>query len=149
MAFKHSLITPLLKKSNLDKENLSNYRPISNLSFLSKLTERIVLARLNDYVSSNSLLNPHQSGFTKHHSTETLLVSLCNKLVYAVSHQQVSCLCLLDISAEFENIIDDSILLQRLSAWFGVSGTALLWFQSYLSTTDPSPLKPAATHLKP
>src|SRR6218665_3544777 len=46
LAFKHSLVTPLLKKANLDKENLSNYRPISNLSFLSKLTERIVLARL-------------------------------------------------------------------------------------------------------
>src|SRR6218665_2967680 len=71
LAFKHSLV----------KENLSNYRPISNLSFLSKMTERIVLARLNDYLSSNSFLNPHQSGFTKHHSTETLLVSLYNKLV--------------------------------------------------------------------
>src|SRR6218665_2943455 len=121
------------KKANLDKENLSNYRPISNLSFLSKLTERIVLARLNDYLSSNSLLNPHQSGFTKHHSTETLLVSLYNKLVSAVSHQQVSCLCHLDISAAFDTI-DHNILLQRLSSWFGVSGTALLWFQSYLST---------------
>src|SRR6218665_494380 len=88
MVFKHSLVTPLLKKANLDKENPSNYRPISNLSFLSKLTEQFVLARLNDYLSSNSLLNPHQSGFTKHHSTETLLVSLYNKLVSAVSHQQ-------------------------------------------------------------
>src|SRR6218665_66483 len=128
LAFKHSFVTPLLKKANLDKENLSNYRPISNLSFLSKLTERIVLARLNDYLSSNSLLNPHQSGFTKHHSTETLLVSLYNKLVSAVSHQQVSCLCLLDISAAFDTI-DHNILLQRLSSWFGVSGTALLWFK--------------------
>src|SRR6218665_3275750 len=121
------------KKANIDKENLSNYRPISNLSFLSKLTERIVRARLNDYLSSNSLLNPHQSGFTKHHSTETLLVSLYNKLVSAVSHQQLSCLCLLDISDAFDTI-DHNILLQRLSSWFGVSGTALLWFQSYLST---------------
>src|SRR6218665_1993732 len=119
------------QKTNLDKENPSNYRPISNLSFLSKLTERIVLARLNDYLSSNSLFNPHQSGFTKHHSTETLLVSLYNKLVSAVSHQQVSCLCLLDISAAFDTI-DHNILLQRLSSWFGVSGTALLWFHSYL-----------------
>src|SRR6218665_2965011 len=133
LAFKHSLITPILKKANLYKENLSNYRPISNLSFLSKLTERIVIARLNDYLSSNSLLNPHQSGFTKHHSTETLLVSLYNKLVSAVSHQQLSCLCLLDISAAFDTI-DHNILIQRLSSRFGVSGTALLWFQSYLST---------------
>src|SRR6218665_1310496 len=133
VAFKHSLVTPLLKKAKLDKENLSNYRPLSNLSFLSKLTQRIVLARLNNYLSSNSLLNLHQSGFTKHHSTGTLLVSLYNKLVSAVSHQQVSCLCLLDISAAFDTI-DHNIFLQRLSSWFGVSGTTLLWFQSYLST---------------
>src|SRR6218665_3446519 len=85
-------------------------------------------APLSSYLSSNSLLNPHQSGFTKHHSTETLLVSLYNELVSAVSHQQVSCLCLLDISAAFDTI-DHNILLQRLSSWFGVSGTALLWFQ--------------------
>src|SRR6218665_515624 len=136
-AFKHSLVTPLLKKANLDKENLSYCRPISNLSFLSKLTERVVLARLNDYLSSNSLLNPHQSGFTKHHSTETLLVSLFNKLVSAVSHKQVYCLCLLDISAAFDTI-DHSIHLQRLSSWFGVSGTALLWFKSYPSTRSVS-----------
>src|ERR1043165_4269824 len=99
----------------------------------SKLTERIVLTRFNDYVFSNSLLNPHQSGFTKHHSTETLLASLYNKLVSAISHQQVSGLCLLDISAAFETI-DHSLLLQRLSSWFRISGTALLWFQSYLSS---------------
>src|SRR6218665_2224432 len=133
MVIKHSLVTPLLKKANLEKENSSNYRHLSNLSFLSKLTQRIVLARLNNYLSSNSLLNLHQSGFTKHHSTGTLLVSLYKKVVSAVSHQQVSCLCLLDISAAFDTI-DHSIFLQRLSSWFGVSGTALLWFQSYLST---------------
>src|SRR6218665_574274 len=57
---------------------------------------RSVVPRHILYLSSNSLLNPHQSGFT-----ETLLVSLYNKLVAAVSHQRVSCLCLLDISAAF------------------------------------------------
>src|SRR6218665_4108236 len=61
------------------------------------------------------------------------LYNVYNKLVSAVSHQQVSCLCLLDISAAFDTI-DHNILLQRLSSWFGVSGTALLWFKSYLFT---------------
>src|SRR6218665_1047677 len=91
LLFQHSLVTPLLKKPSFDKEILSNYRPVSNLSFFSKLTERVVLSRINDYLTSNSL-NPHQSGFTKRHSTETLLTSLYNKLVSAISHQQVSCL---------------------------------------------------------
>src|SRR6218665_1528980 len=57
---------------------LTNNRLISNLSFLSKLTERIVLARLNGYHSSYSFLNPHQSDFIKHHSAETLLICLAN-----------------------------------------------------------------------
>jgi len=69
LLFKHSLVTPLLKKPSLDKEILSNYRPVSSPSFISKLTERIVLSRINDYLTSNSLLNPHQSGLTKQHST--------------------------------------------------------------------------------
>src|SRR6218665_2451176 len=124
LLFKHSLVTPLLKKPSLDKGILSNYRPVSNLSFISKLTERIVLSRINDYLTSNSLLNPHQSGFTKRHSTETLLKSLYNKLVSAISHKQVSYLCLLDISAAFDTI-DHDILLKRLSTWFGFTDTAL------------------------
>src|SRR6218665_267929 len=65
------IVTQLLKKPSLDKEILSNYRPVSNLTFVSKLIERIVLFRINNYLTTNSLLNPHQSGFTKRHSTET------------------------------------------------------------------------------
>jgi len=133
MLFKNSVVKPLLKKSSLDKELLSNYRPISNLSFLSKLSERVVLSRLNNYLTSNNLLNPNQSAYTKHHSTETVLTSLYSKLVMAVGRQQVSCLCLLDISAAFDTI-DHDILTKRLSSVFGISGTALSWIKSYLSS---------------
>ena len=72
-SFKNSFVTPLLKKPGLDREDLNNYRPISNLSLLSKLTEKIVLSRLTEHLSSNSLYNTHQSAYTKHHSTETVL----------------------------------------------------------------------------
>ena len=101
----------------------------------------------NDYLSSNSLLNSHQSRFTKHHSTETLLVSLCNKLVSAVSHQQVSCLCLLDISAAFDTI-DHNIS----SSDFPLGSVSLAQLYSGsnpICPLDPSPLKPEATHLNP
>src|SRR6218665_3474319 len=94
-------------------------------------------------MTSNSLLNPHQSGFTKRHSTETLLTSLYNKLVSAISHQQVSCLCLLDISAAFDTI-DHNILLKRMSTWFSFADTALLWIQSYLSSRSFSVKTPKA-----
>ena len=75
------------KKPSLDKELLSNYHPIWNLSFLHKLLERVVLSRVKGYLTSNKLLNPNQSAYTKHHSTETLLTSLYNKLVMAIGHQ--------------------------------------------------------------
>ena len=130
--FKHCSVHPHLKKPKLDKENLTNYRPISHLSFLSKLTERAVKQRLTDYLSSNNLLNPNQSAYIKSHSTETTLLSVHDHIIKALSLQRVTCLTLLDLSAAFDTI-DHSILLERLSSWFGITSTALSWIKSYLS----------------
>ena len=129
--FKSCSVHPHLKKANLNKEDLSNYRPISHLSFLSKLTERVVKLRLTDYLSSNNLLNPFQSAYIKHHSTETTLLSVHDHIIKAMSHQQVTCLTLLDLSAAFDTI-DHTILLERLSSWFELTSTALSWVKSYL-----------------
>ena len=84
-----SIISPLLKKSTLDKDLLSNYRPISNLSVVSKIIERIVKSRLTDHLSSNNLLNPHQSAYCKHHPTETALSYIHDHLINAIgSHKK-------------------------------------------------------------
>ena len=117
---------PSIKISN-------NYHPISNLSLISKITERIVKSRLNEHLSSNYLYNPNQSAYTKYHYTETTLLSLNENLNTAISHQQVSCLCLLDLSAALD-IIEHSILLHRLSSWFGITASALTWFKTYLTS---------------
>ena len=132
-SFKHSVVTPLLKKPSLDKESLSNYRPISNLSMLSKLTEKLVKCRLTDYLSTNSLLNPLQSAYVKSHSTETVLLSLHDRLVKSIGKQELTAVCLLDLSAAFDTI-DHDILRHRLSSWFHIDGTALSWISSYLSS---------------
>ena len=116
-----------------NKADLSNYRPIANLSFVSKLTNKIVKKRLPDHLNSNSLLNPYQSAYTKFYFTETTLLSLHDHLSNAISMQQVSCLFLLDLSAAFDTP-DHSIILYRLSTWFGISSGSLQWFTSYLSS---------------
>jgi len=69
---KESVISPILKKPTLEKDEISNYRPISNISLISKIIERVVKSRLSDHLTSNNLVNPHQSAYCKHHSTEVL-----------------------------------------------------------------------------
>jgi len=81
-----------LGKPNLDKDQLSNYHPISNLSLVSKIIERVVKSRLTEHLTSNNLLNPHQSAYIQHHSTETALLYIHDHLINAVGSQKVSCL---------------------------------------------------------
>ena len=83
--FKNCSVHPLLKNSSLDKENLSNYRPISHLSYLSKLTERLVKNRLADHLNENNLMNSFQSAYTKFNSTETTLLAVHDHIIRAMS----------------------------------------------------------------
>ena len=120
------------EKNSLDTENLKDYRPVSNLPFLSKITEKIVLLQLSQHLESNSLLYPLQSAYRLGHSTETALLKTVNDLLAALDVNHISLLSLLNLSAAFD-AIDHTILLSRLHHTFGISGTALSWFQSYLS----------------
>ena len=130
--FKHAIVTPLLKKSTLDPNVLKNYRPISNLSFLSKIIEKIILSQLIDYLNSNNLFPKQQSAYRPSHSTETVLLKVMNDIRNAVDSGNFSLLTLLDLSAAFDTI-DHTILLRRLQHSYGIKGTALAWLSSYLT----------------
>ena len=127
-----SLVTPLLKSNQLNKDDLASYRPISNLSFLSKVFERVLYFRLLVHLQSFSSLSAYQSAYRKLHSVETALLCVHNDLLTAMEKKQVSALILLDLSAAFDTV-DHQILLSRLSLNFGVTGSAHALLASYLS----------------
>ena len=125
------------KKANLDPNCLRNYRPISNLPFLSKVPERIVLKQFLQHLESHSVLEPFQSAYRKCHSTETALLRVVNDLLQASDTGHVSILSLIDLSAAFDTT-DHGILINRLHATFGCSGKVLDWFTSYLTCRTQS-----------
>ena len=129
--FKCAVIKPTLKKNDADKDILKEYRPVSNLSAVSKLLERGALNQMNDYFNDNDLHCPVQSGYRPWHSCETLLIRMFDDINKEVARDQAVFVVLLDLSAAFDTI-DHDILLRRLLVDFGISGVALQWMKSYL-----------------
>ena len=131
-SFKTAQALPLLKKGNFDPTIPLNYRPISNLSTISKIIERLVNSRITSHVSSSPNFNPFQSAYRKHHSTETTLLRITDSLrnICATGHAAV--LVLLDLSAAFDTL-DHNILIDILNRHFNISDLALSCFRSYLS----------------
>ena len=131
--FKEGIVKQLLKNPSLDPNSLKNCRPISNLSFFwSKVTEKIVLSQLSAYLNANNLFHTSHSAYRPGHSTETALLNMMNNILHVLDNGDVTVVSLLDLSAAFD-IIDHSILCQRLEHLYGISGTPLNWFRSYLS----------------
>ena len=125
-------IIPLLKDESLDPNILKNFRPVSNLTFLGKVIERVVLRRLNHHMTVNNLHCPDQSAYRRNHSTETLLIRIWNDLLIATDEKKATVVMLLDLSAAFDTV-DHGLLLRILKNEIGLRGIALQWFASFLT----------------
>ncbi len=130
--FKLAVIKPFITKPKLDPCELANYRPISNLPFMSKILEKVASAQLCSFLLKNYIYEEFQSGFRPRHSTETALVKITNDLLLASDKGCISLLVLLDLSAAFDTI-DHDILIDRLQNYTGIQGQVLRWFRFYLS----------------
>ena len=129
--FKAAYVTPLLKKPDLDPADAKSYRPISNLAVLSKLLERLVARQLIDYLTASRLLPDLQSAYRAHHSTETAVLKVLSDILLAVDSGDLAMLSLLDLSAAFDTV-DHATIIRRLGISYGLGGTTLSWFTSYL-----------------
>ena len=122
--FKVAQVTPLIKKDGLDVDDPANYRPISNLNTISKVIERLCLARILPHVAATGRFNPLHYAYRKHHSTETALVKILDDLYRIIDDRRSAVLIGLDLSAAFDTI-EHHILIERLETVFGVTGSAL------------------------
>ena len=129
---KDTVITPLLKKADLDPEVLKNYRPVCNILYLSKLIERGVSVQFYDHMT---LINGHtanQSGYKPKHSCETLLIRVTNDIIVSLDSSMCTIKLLLDLSAAFDTV-DHDVLLDILWFELGIRGKVFDWFVSFLS----------------
>jgi len=96
-------VSPLLKKPSLDPScrDVQLYRPVSNLTFVSKVVERVVASQLTRYLQSHDLMPRMQSAYRKYHTTETALLRVLSDIYAAVDERRVTLLALLDLSAAF------------------------------------------------
>ena len=130
-SLKNASLHPLLKKASLPYDEFSSFRPVSNLSFISKCVEKVAAAQTCIHVDDNNLSELYQSAYKKHHRTETALIKVQDDILRAIDNNCCVILLLLDLSAAFDTV-DHRILLDRLSERFGIIGNALEWFRSYL-----------------
>ena len=121
-----------MKKPSLNKDSMNDYRQVSNLSFLSQVLERVVMDQLNSHENTSNTFNQYQSAYRKYHSIEPALLEIHNDIMTSMDTGKVTALTLLDLSTAFDTI-DHTILFRRHEDWFGVTGKALDWFQSYVT----------------
>ena len=129
--FKKAIVKPIFKKKGSPSDPMS-YRPISILSAISKIFEKIVYRNIYAHMTDHSLLTDRQSGYRKNHNTEIQLHYLTNNLYKSLDTGLDFTALYLDISKYFDKIWHKG-LLHKCQNEFGITGSLLNWLRSYLS----------------
>ena len=128
---KVSTLTPVIKSKNVDPDILGNYRPVSNLSLISKIIEKCALSQLNKHLELNQLSPLYQSAYRVSYSCETAIVKLMDDVFKSFDKNSYTVMTFLDFSAAFDTV-DHGLLISKLEYKFGIKGIPLKWFKSYL-----------------
>ena len=119
-----SIIFPMIKKQGLDPEILKNYRPVANLSFISKIIEKTIATQIHDHLINNNIVDNFQSVYKAGHNCETALLRVYNDIVTTIGGGNGAMLVLLDLSAAFDTIDHDNLFC-ILEKHVGICGNAL------------------------
>ena len=113
-----------LSGQGLDSEILKNYRPVANLSFISKIIEKAIATQIHSYLINNDIVDNFQSAYKMGHSCETALLRVYNGIVTTIGRGNGAMLVLLDLSAAFDTIDHDNLFC-KLEKYVRICGNAL------------------------
>ena len=128
-SLKIARVSPIFKKGV--KSDPNNYRPISVLSLINKVFEKVLHARLYSYLNKYNILYEYQFGFREGHSTNQALTEITDNIRFAMDRQLLTCGIFIDLTKAFDTV-NHSILLDKMHH-YGIRGNAYKLFRSYLS----------------
>ena len=121
-------VVPLYKGKSRDNE--TNYRPISLLTTMSKVMEKVVYQRVYQFLTNTGQICETQYGFRSNHSCEHAIAQVIGNILKNLEGNKSTIAVMLDLSKAFDTI-EHRIMIQKLEL-FGVRGVCLDWFRSYL-----------------
>ena len=128
--WKLAIVRPLIKSLKKGTEK-SNYRPVSNLQFISKVVEKCTLNQLTNHCNKYNLLPEYQSTYRKHYSCETSLLKLVNDTLWAMENKLITAVTVMDLPVAFDTVSHE-LLLTVLREQFGINDVAINWYENYL-----------------
>ena len=133
-SLKIALVCAIFKKN--DKTKCANYRPISLLSNISKIFERVMYNRIESFIDEHNIIYKYQFGFRKKYSTNHALLSIVEQINSNLDKKRFACGIFVDLQKAFDTV-DHKILLSKLSH-YGINGFANKWLESYLTNRSQS-----------